>query len=361
MNKKKNIISGGWEKYLLIFLLVPLFSGCAVPEKNSAESGRVKLVFTGDIMTGRKVEEICRTKNDWNWPFLKVRNYFKSCDFVFGNLEGALTKNEDKTSGKDKKIWLKLPPESVLGLEYAGFNALGIANNHILDYGGKGLQDTLKDLDKTGIQHTGAAMEPEKAFNPVIFTKNSCKFAIFAFNDIGYDKWGIERKNSLVADCEDERASKLLRNAVQNGEIVIVNLHFGREYSKIQDERQEMIARKFIDAGASLVIGHHSHQIQPTERYKDGFIAYGLGNFLFDQDWNPEAMKGIILEMIVEDGKISGIKILETEISGEFQVFLNECPIQNPTSLFELPALPLWLRGTGRGADTEYPTEEGKE
>ena len=324
MDRIRDIILDGWGKYLLIFLLFTLFSGCAVPEKNSVEYGKVKLVFTGDIMTGRKVEEICRSKNDWNWPFLKVKDYFKTCDFVFGNLEGTLTRSEDKIPGIDKKIWMKLPPESAGALEYAGFTAVGIANNHILDYGEKGLEDTLKELDKAGIQHTGAAMEPENAFRPIIFTKNSCKFAIFAFNDIGYDKWGVKRGNLQVADSEDERATDNVRKFSRAGAIAIVNLHFGKEYSKIQDERQETIARKFIDAGASLVIGHHSHNIQPTERYKDGFIAYGLGNFLFDQDWNKNAMKGMALEITAENGKISGIKTLETEISGEYQVFLNE-------------------------------------
>ncbi|HEB46771.1 MAG TPA: CapA family protein, partial [Candidatus Nealsonbacteria bacterium] len=81
-------------------------------------------------------------------------------------------------------------------------------------------------------------------------------------------------------------------------------MHFGEEYKSQPTSEQKYFARLAIDTGADLIIGHHPHVVQEIERYKDGYIAYSLGNFIFDQGFSKETMQGLMLKVVIEDGKI---------------------------------------------------------
>lgn len=100
---------------------------------------------------------------------------------------------------------------------------------------------------------------------------------------------------------------------------VIVSFHYGEEYYSEPTSFQILISQVAIDTGADLVVGHHSHVIQPIEKYKTGYIAYSLGNFVFDQGFSKETMKSLILKVLVKNNKIKEVIPIEAEINKYFQ------------------------------------------
>ncbi|MEK7586297.1 MAG: CapA family protein, partial [Patescibacteria group bacterium] len=105
--------------------------------------------------------------------------------------------------------------------------------------------------------------------------------------------------------ANDDKFYEALTQASKEVEILVASFHFGDEYQTKSNARQQTLARRAIDAGAKLVIGHHPHVRQEVERYKGGLIAYSLGNFVFDQDFSQETKQGTALEVsLSKTGKI---------------------------------------------------------
>lgn len=107
--------------------------------------------------------------------------------------------------------------------------------------------------------------------------------------------------------------------ANQQGDLVVVSFHWGDEYQTKHNQKQEQFAKAAIDAGADLIIGHHPHVVQEVEQYKDGWIAYSLGNFVFDQNFSKETTQGLVLKVKISGGKITNIDKQPITISNSFQ------------------------------------------
>lgn len=112
---------------------------------------------------------------------------------------------------------------------------------------------------------------------------------------------------------------KAIREAKNLADLVVVSMHYGEEYVLEPDNLQVSISRAAIDAGADLVVGHHPHVVQKTEKYKEGYIAYSLGNFVFDQEFSEETMNGLILKAVIKDKKIKEVILVEIKINQFFQ------------------------------------------
>ena len=102
-------------------------------------------------------------------------------------------------------------------------------------------------------------------------------------------------------------------------DIIIVSMHWGEEYQLRSNKKQQEIGRALVEAGTDIIIGHHPHVIQEIERYKNGWIAYSLGNFIFDQNFSKETMEGLMLKAIIQDKKIVEIEPVEIKINSSFQ------------------------------------------
>jgi len=147
-------------------------------------------------------------------------------------------------------------------LSQAGFNLVSLANNHSLDCGVDGLKETIEVLTHMGV--TPILGEPS------IREVKGLKIGAVAFNLVD----GNPSSVSLV-----EAVSELK----EVSDIVIVSLHWGREYKLSPSKKQLKLAHELIDAGADLILGHHPHRVQGIGSYKKGIVAYSLGNFVFDQ------------------------------------------------------------------------------
>ena len=102
-------------------------------------------------------------------------------------------------------------------------------------------------------------------------------------------------------------------------DILIVSMHAGEEYRKTSTPFQNEFAKTMIEGGADIVVGHHPHVVQPIEEYKDGWIFYSLGNFVFDQDWSEETMIGQMIEITILGKKIIEVKPYTIKINKDFQ------------------------------------------
>jgi poly-gamma-glutamate synthesis protein (capsule biosynthesis protein) len=176
----------------------------------------------------------------------------------------------------------RMHPRFLPTLTGGGIDIVSIANNHIYDYGPRGLLDTISYLDSVGVRHVGAGRNSMEAHRPVIDTLRGREVAFLAYYGggeapgAGRSSPGVARRD-LAEVCRDIRS---LRDGASSRYIVVI-LHWGTERATSPDRSQVAFAHALIDAGADAVVGHHPHVLQGIERYGRGVIAYSLGNFLF--------------------------------------------------------------------------------
>lgn len=279
----------------------------------------VKVVFVGDIMLDRGVKfHIERGGHDYKFPFLEVADRLNDADVVFGNLEGPVS---DKGRDVGGLYSFRFDPRVVEGLNFAGFDVVSIANNHIWDWGRDALVDTVSILESGGIVAVGAGKDEERANKPAIIEVNGINLGFLAYITL-YPEGLIARgDNPGVSNPDPENIILAVKNLREKVDVVIVSMHWGEEYQTRSNANQRELGRKIIDAGADLVIGHHPHVSQEVERYKDGWIVYSLGNFVFDQGFSEETMKGLVVEAMVRGGKVKNLNLYETKLNNYFQPF----------------------------------------
>ncbi len=288
------------------------------------ESQPIRIVLVGDIMLDRGVKYMIEKegREDFKFSFAKIADYFKKADLVFGNLEGVIS---DKGTKVGNIYSFRADPKAIEGLISTGFNVLSIANNHALDYGREALEDCLGKLDRAGINYVGAGLTEKEAFSPLIKEINGVKIAFLAYTDLGPDTWRATKDNSGVAwisQGDIEKIKQDIRSAKEKSNILIVSLHSGEEYQATPSQSQIDFSKMAIDAGADLLVGHHPHVVQPNERYQNGWIFYNLGNFIFDQGFSEETMKGQIVEVLIENSKVKKVILREIKMNNYFQPLL---------------------------------------
>lgn len=214
-----------------------------------------------------------------------VQQALSSADLALGNLECALTKRGE---AEPKTYTFAAPPAGAQSLAWAGFDLVTLGNNHILDYGAEGLEDTLRNLDEAGVGHVGAGMNAAEAAAPLIIERNGLRIAFVAFVDVpignyDYHAWeaGADRPGIIWGRPTAVRGA--VQRAREQADVVVALIHFGYEGVDYEGPEQEYLAHTAIDAGAALVIGSHSHVLQPVKEYNGGLIVYSLGNFVFDE------------------------------------------------------------------------------
>ncbi len=258
----------------------------------------VSLIAVGDVMLSRQVAAIIKKNNDLNYPFLKTKDYLQTGDIVFGNLEGPITAGRVI---KSLEMIFRVDPGMEKILAATGFNILSLANNHILNFGERGLKDTFSYLTEAKINYAGAGADEANAHEAALIEKDGIKFAFLAYN---YDSYSTVRANRAgTASMDISKMQADVRAAKEKADFVVVSMHAGVEYAARPSKSQTDFAHAAIDAGAELVIGHHPHVVQTLEKYKDKYIFYSLGNFVFDQMWSLKTRQGLAVKFVFgEDG-----------------------------------------------------------
>jgi len=246
-------------------------------------------------------------------------------DLTIGNLEVPLTDGGERA---EKLVAMRAPTSGAAELADMGFDLVSLAMNHALDYGAEGMRDTVNALDAAGVQHAGFGESIAEASRPRVVSVGESTLAFFSFCSalpLGYNATAkragigaIRVRQSFEFDSgfmdetpgtppfvhssahepDVRRAEELIREAKQHNDLVAVALHWGVPFPYLPTSQgplaqyQQPLARRLIDAGADLIIGHHPHCLHPVEFYEHGLILYSTGNFVFDwcDGWSPDSM-----------------------------------------------------------------------
>ena len=196
-------------------------------------------------------------------------------------------------------IWLD-------SLRCCGFTHLNLANNHSVDQGRRGLADTRQNIMKAGLLPIGADSTMQKATQPILLSISPRRIWLLVNNRLPLENYPyIPEKISISQQPIDSllyhvRALK----AADSTAVVIINLHWGVEHTIKPTPRQQLEAHALIDAGANVIIGHHTHTLQTVEQYKGRPIYYSIGNFIFDQQ-KPLNTQACIVRLRITSEKIA--------------------------------------------------------
>ena len=262
------------------------------------EDNEIKIMFTGDFCPINRVGILAESGN-YQQVLDGIISEFNCNDLNIIDLECPLTHSDaarPKTGPHQKAN-----PKCIDLLKYFGTGLAAMANNHMLDYGSEGVEETLQLLKEKNIATVGIGKSPEEAAAAFSITLKGRRIAIFNMADHEFltDSDGDYYCNPIN---EVECYYALLR-AKQEYDFIAVIVHAGNEFYELPSPRIKRLYRFIIDAGADAVISHHTHVFSGYEIYKSKPIFYGLGNFVYDwpgkvnAPWN----RGYIIRLIISD------------------------------------------------------------
>ena len=245
------------------------------------------LCFAGDIsladdaVTTAKLEENGNDLSKCISPELLA--IMREADLMCINNEFTFTTNGSPLEGK--MYTFRANPERISVLDEMGVDIVLLANNHVYDYGEISLLDTLDTLDNAEIEYFGAGRNLEEAMSPVYYEMDGMTIAYVAASRAEKNKktpQATEDSAGILRCYDPELFIEVIKEADANADIVIANVHWGTEYSTVLEEEQLVTGKQYIDAGADVIIGSHSHCLQGIEYYNGKPIIYSLGNYWFN-------------------------------------------------------------------------------
>ena len=239
----------------------------------------------GDVMLGWQVgRKIVRSGPAAPW--VRVKRYFDQADLVVANLECVISNRG--TRWPSKLIHLRTPLAAADSLVAGGVDVVSVANNHALDFGREAFSDTLRLLDERGIQHAGGGRDDAAAQAPAIVEENGLRIAFLGYvlpfssrTSFSTREWEAGVNRAGLAIGSPERVRRDVARARDDADLIVVMVHGGVEYSGRPRASQRAFANAAIDAGATLVLGHHPHVLQGYAKRGNTLIAFSLGNFMF--------------------------------------------------------------------------------
>jgi len=268
----------------------------------------LRLLFTGDIYQGNELFILSAT----------LKKIFSEADLIIGNQEGPITKCDKYI---DNKIVLKNSPRCIDSLINSGINYLTLANNHIMDYGVDGLNETQSLLKKNSIEYFGAGNTIIESSRPLIIKYGSIKLVFLFYCDENTGSKSASSINPGVNPFELDAVLKSIQYYNKFGFLIFIVVHWGFCDYNFPPYYIYEASEKLINAGATSIIGHHSHLLQGI-RYTNngGFIAYSLGNFYFAPFEHRGKLyitkgknsKGGIISVDINKNKIVNLRLLNT-------------------------------------------------
>ncbi|MDD2320771.1 MAG: CapA family protein [Geobacteraceae bacterium] len=279
-----------------------------------AEAERVVLTVVGDIMLAGSATSTL-SRQGYDYPFLPTAHILRGSDIAVGNLETPIAREGVEFTGK--KFRFKASPKAAAAIRTAGFSVLTLANNHIMDFGAQGLSETLENLKKEKILFTGAGRNLAEARKPAQVEKNGEKIAFLAYSLTHPVEFYAQRDQPGAAPGYARFFQDDIKKAKSDADYVVVSFHWGGEREFFPKSYQVEVARRAIDAGADVVIGHHPHVLQGIECYKDRLILYSLGNYAFgsmSRNAGSSVMARIVLDRGVQEVELFPLNVMNAEV-----------------------------------------------
>lgn len=238
----------------------------------------MKVVFLGDISLNDDYIDLCKENVN---PFKSVDSYLSEGDFVVGNLECMVIGNQGVNELKRPRLGTTL--ETLNYLKQIKLNVACLAQNHVYDHLLDGYKKTVGFLKDSQIRYMGAGLSTEEAQKNIILEKNDIKVGLLNYVTLDTNPQLPGNANVHLNVFDLQKAKNEIAELKNNVSFVVVLLHWGGrvEGGLVPDWDQPKIARQLIDAGADLIVGHHTHTYQSYHVYKGKYVYYSLGNFCF--------------------------------------------------------------------------------
>ena len=297
------------------------------PEAISIDDG---FVAVGDILLGDTPTCVgfgfhSRYPRDASSAFSSLAPLLQRGEIVMGNLESVLAR-AGLGATHYQADEMRGDPEYASDLRLAGFTAMSIANNHAMQHGIAAFESTVESLETVGIKCVGLRGNNAWCSEPVVqTTRNGLRVGMLGYSwrprqyDTGDPPYAEGDVEAVVRDVARLRRST---------DAVVVSLHWGDEFLNLPSAAEVAAARRIIDAGASVIVGHHPHVVRPIERYRDGIICYSLGNFVSDMIWQPALRRGAVVECKLSRGGVSDIEISGIRVDDAFRAKRDAFPVQ---------------------------------
>ena len=285
----------------------------------------IRLLFTGNIVPARCVQARIDETGNPDYPYEEVAPLIQSVDLAIGTLNATLSDYTEPT-GCASTFLLVGRAENAAALARAGFDAMSTATNHIkncglANCGDRAFLDTLENLVNAGVTPIGAGLDLQAALNPQVFEIQGVRFAFVSLGEIESMAFA-EADRPGIAVLTEENLQAAIAAARAAGDVVVVLPHWGPEYSYLPNYRQLNFAQVAVEAGADLVVGNHTHTVQGFETLEGIPVFYGLGNFMFDQTWRPDAQQGVALIVTFQGEQYTGHEFVPVHIDGDGRVHL---------------------------------------
>lgn len=297
-----------------------------------SKNRKLTLLLVGDVF-------VCR--EDPPSAFQHVKDLISGADFALGNLEGSVADSGTPSLKASGSNW-KADARQIAAVGFAGFDAMNVANNHMMDFGSEALLETIAQLDRLGILHTGGGRNFAEAHTPALVEREGCRVAMLGYTSVFMDSWRAGPQSPGLAvirahtayqppprffeapgtppiirtwAAPEDKAQLSADIAAARGkaDIVICTFHWGvsQGFKKICDYQIEL-AHHAIDAGADLVFGHHPHLIQGIEVYDGRAIFYSLGNFTFAHHnlAGGHELETLMVRCVIQDRRIEAVEYL---------------------------------------------------
>ena len=276
----------------------------------------VNLLAVGDIMLGRDVQKSADASLEKaDYPFAQIKSLTSNVDISFANLESPLVSPANAAHPQTKGYEFPGRPDDALALKKGGFDLVTLANNHSLDFGTAGLNDTITALQKAGVNYIGAGKNSDEAESIRYLSKNGLKIAFIAATQAWPSALNpADKATAPIALFDQQRLLAQIREARSKADVVVVALHWGDEYSGMANELQRQFVQQASQAGADLILGAHPHVLQPFEAVGHTVVAYSLGNFIFDGRWPPETNQSAALFVKLDKKGVASAQVIPLQI-----------------------------------------------
>ena len=214
----------------------------------------------------------------------ELLEHMKSADIMCLNNEFTYSTNGAPLAGK--MYCFRAKPERVNVLKEMGVDVVKLANNHAYDYGSQSLLDTMSTLESAEIKYMGAGSNLKEAMTPVYLEVDGKKVAFVAASRAEKNKMtpqATETEPGILRCYDTELFMETIKEADKNADFVLAYVHWGTEYSYKLEDVQLTTGKEYLDAGADVIIGAHSHCLQGMEYYNGKPIVYSLGNYWFNE------------------------------------------------------------------------------
>jgi poly-gamma-glutamate capsule biosynthesis protein CapA/YwtB (metallophosphatase superfamily) len=273
----------------------------------------LSLGIGGDVCFGLDVADLIATEGP-AYPWSEITPLLKSYDLTAVNLEGPLCRGGESNPNQPS-FKVKGDIACAAPMAEAGVSAVCLANDHIMDYGSQGLEETLNILHGQDLKACGAGSSKKAAQEALVMdTDNGARIALLNFCDVAQPSYTAGDDSPGLSAADTARIGELVEQAKQEAPYVVVIFHWGAMGSSGITSRQRELAHASIQAGADLVVGSHPHLVQGLELYEGVPIIYSLGNLVFSAQ-SEEGKNGIFAGCAFDGGRLTSLEIVPLQVN----------------------------------------------